>query len=154
MWEGEQRKERGREKKEKGKREKKICVHFISILSTVICAQFSSVIVLSHVQFFGTPWTVARQASPPMEFSRQEYRRGLPFPSSSDLSNPGIEPEDLASPALAGRFFTTIATWEAQKLSTVLVSKTSVHTLPLKPQWSLYLAECIAFSLNGKTKSP
>ena len=89
-----------------------------------------------------------------MEFSKQEYRSGLPFPSSTDLSNPGIEPEDLASSALAGRFFTISATWETQKLSIALVSKTSVHTLPLKQQWSLYLAECIAFSLNGKTKGP
>ena len=39
-----------------------------------------------------TPWTVARQAPPSMEFSRQEYCSGLPFPSPGDLSNPGIEP--------------------------------------------------------------
>ena len=31
----------------------------------------------------------------------------LPFPSSEDLLNPGIEPESLASPTLAGGFFTT-----------------------------------------------
>ena len=43
------------------------------------------------------PWTVVRQASLPMEFSRQEYWRGLPFPSPGDLPNPGIEPR---SPAL------------------------------------------------------
>jgi len=44
-----------------------------------------------------TPWTVAYQASLPMEFSRQEYGSVLPFPSSRDLSDPGIEP---GSPAL------------------------------------------------------
>ena len=48
-----------------------------------------------------------------MEFSRQEYWSGVPFPSPGDLPDPGIEPTSLASPALAGRFFTTIATWEA-----------------------------------------
>ena len=32
-----------------------------------------------------------------MEFSRQEYQSGLPFPSPGDLPNPGIEPR---SPAL------------------------------------------------------
>ena len=37
---------------------------------------------LSHVQLFVTPWTVAHQAPPFMEFSRQEYWSGLPFPSS------------------------------------------------------------------------
>ena len=47
---------------------------------------------LSHVQFFATPWTVAHQAPPSMEFSRQEYWSGLPFPSPGDLPNPGIEP--------------------------------------------------------------
>ena len=39
-----------------------------------------------------TPWTIAHQALPSMEFSRQEYRSGLPFPSSGDLPDPGIEP--------------------------------------------------------------
>ena len=36
---------------------------------------------LSHVQFFATPWTVAHQAPPSMEFSRQEYWSGVPLPS-------------------------------------------------------------------------
>ena len=40
---------------------------------------------------------VARQAPPSMEFSRQEYWSGLPFPSPGDLFDPGIEPR---SPAL------------------------------------------------------
>ena len=54
--------------------------------------------------FSATPWTAASQAPQCIEFPRQEYRSGLPFPSPGDLPNPGIEP---ASPALAGRFFTT-----------------------------------------------
>ena len=52
---------------------------------------------LSHVRLFATPWTVAYQASLSMGFSRQGYWSGLPFPSSGDLPNPGIEP---GSPAL------------------------------------------------------
>ena len=48
-----------------------------------------------------------------MGFSRQEYWSGLPFPSSEYLPNTGIEPMSLTSSALAGRFFTTSATWEA-----------------------------------------
>ena len=39
-----------------------------------------------------TPWTVAHQAPLSMEFSRQEYWSGLPFPSPGDLPDPGIEP--------------------------------------------------------------
>ena len=42
-------------------------------------------------------WTVAYQAPPSMEFSQQEYWSRLPFPSSGDLPDPGIEPR---SPAL------------------------------------------------------
>ena len=37
-----------------------------------------------------TPWTVTLQTAPPLEFSRQEYWNGLPFPSSKDLPDPGI----------------------------------------------------------------
>ena len=59
---------------------------------------------LSHVQLIVTPWTVACQAPLSMEFFRQEYWSGLPFPSPGDLPDPGIEP---MSPALAGGFFTT-----------------------------------------------
>ena len=69
----------------------------MSLLKKSITVSISarSVIVLcysiSTVQLFVTPWTVARQASPSMGFSRQEYWRGLPFPSPGDLTNPGIE---------------------------------------------------------------
>ena len=62
---------------------------------------------LSHVQLFATTWTVAYQAPLSMGFSRQEYWNGLPFPSSGDLPNPGIELVSFVSPALAGGFFTT-----------------------------------------------
>ena len=48
--------------------------------------------LLSRVSLFATPWTVAYQAPPFMEFSSQEYWSGLPFPSQGDLPNPGIEP--------------------------------------------------------------
>ena len=52
---------------------------------------------VSHVQLFVTPWIVAHQTPLSMEFSRQEYWSGLPFPSAGNLLNSGIEPE---SPAL------------------------------------------------------
>ena len=39
-----------------------------------------------------TPWTVATQAPPSMEFSRQEYWSGLPFPSPGDLADQGLNP--------------------------------------------------------------
>ena len=52
---------------------------------------------LSRIRLFATAWTIARQAPLSMEFSRQEYWRGLPFLSPGDLPKPGIEP---GSPAL------------------------------------------------------
>ena len=51
----------------------------------------------SVVSDSATPWTIARQPPLSMEFSRQEYWSGLPFPSPGDLPIPRIEPE---SPAL------------------------------------------------------
>ena len=63
--------------------------------------------VLSYVRLFETPWTAAHQAPLSVEFSRQEYWSGLPFPTPGDLPDPEIEPVSLASPALADGFFTT-----------------------------------------------
>ena len=65
--------------------------------------QFSSVQSLSRVQLFVPPRTVACQAPLSKGFPRQKHS-GLLFPSSGDLSNPGIKP---TSPALAGGFFST-----------------------------------------------
>ena len=78
-----------------------ICV--IKILQLYLCQ--SAVIaqnrgcaqLLSPVQLFVIPWTVARQAPLSMGFPRQRYWSGLPFPSSGDLPDPGIESR---SPAL------------------------------------------------------
>jgi len=39
---------------------------------------------------------------------------GCHFLLQGDLTNPGIKPISLVSPALAGRFFTTSTTWEAK----------------------------------------
>ena len=74
----------------------------------MLCAQ-----TLNRVRLFTTPWTISLEAPLSMGFPRQEYWSGLPFPSPGDLPNPGIKPESPESPALAGRSFTTGATWEA-----------------------------------------
>ena len=74
--------------------------------------------MLSHFsreQLFVIPRAVDCHALLSMGFSRQKYWSGLPCPSPMDLPNPGIEPMSLMSPALAGEFFTTSATWEALK---------------------------------------
>ena len=88
-----------------------VCVYVIGSVSVCVF-----MCMLSHFrcdQLFATPWTIALQTPLSMEFSRQEYWSGLPFPSPGDLPDPGIEVVSLTSPALAGRFCTTSTTWEA-----------------------------------------
>ena len=71
-------------------------------LPMCVCAE-----LLSRVQLLCDPMTVAQQAPLFMGFSRQEYQSRLPFPTPGDLPDPGIEPESLELPGLAGVFFTT-----------------------------------------------
>ena len=80
----------------------------VSCHCTTLC-----VCVLSHIQLFATPWTVARQAPLSMGLAVQKYWRGLPFPTPGDIPDLEIKPKSLASPALAGGFFTTDAAWKA-----------------------------------------
>ena len=81
-----------------------------------ICCVFAmSVCVPSHfsrVQLFVILWTIAHQAPLSMGFSRQEYWSEFPCSPPGNLPDPGIESKSLMSPALAGRFFNTSATWE------------------------------------------
>ena len=70
--------------------------------------------LLSHVWHFVTPWTVSHQTPLPMEFSREEYWTGLPFPSPGNLPNPGSEPTSLLSPTIVDIFIITSATWGTQ----------------------------------------
>ena len=71
----------------------------------------------SHFWLCAALWTVALGYILSMAFSRQEYWSGLQCPSPEDLSNPGIKPMSLTSPALAGEFFTSSATWESCRKS-------------------------------------
>ena len=66
----------------------------------------------NRVQLFMTLQTIALQAPRSMEFSKQENQSGLPCPPPEYLPDPGMVPVSLTSPALAGRFFTTKATWK------------------------------------------
>ena len=67
-----------------------------------------------------------------MGFSRQEYWNGLPCPPPGNLPEPGIKPASLKSPALAGRFFTTSTTWEAQEgIKRPLISQCCLLTVVL-----------------------
>ena len=78
-----------------------------------MCAQS-----LNHVQLFGTPWTVACQPSLALEIFRQEYWNRLPFHTPGDLSNPGIEPTSLGSPASPIQFSSVQLLSRAQLFAT------------------------------------
>ena len=90
----------------------------------------SEVKVLSRVRLFATPWTVAYQAPPSMEFSRQEYWSGLPFSSPGDLPNPGIKPR-----------------------SPELHADTLLSEPPGKPKWSGTLEQLHRSMVEGKDKT-
>ena len=78
--------------------------------------------------------TVADQASLSMEFCRQEYLSGVPFPPPGDLPNPEIELISVQSPALAGGFFTTSATWaRSQKILNVFCSAANLPRCAIHP---------------------
>ena len=79
-----------------------------TIYFDLMCNTYGVVCMLSHVQLFATPWTVAFRLLCQWDFSKQEYWSGLPFSTPGDLPNPGIEPVSPVSPALAGRFFNTV----------------------------------------------
>ena len=83
-----------------------VFAHFFSVkllFYTILLGKQVCMCMLSHIQFFVTPWTVAHQAPLLMEFSKQGYWSVLPFLTAGVLPNLETEP---TSPALAGRFFT------------------------------------------------
>ena len=82
---------------------------------------FHDIVLVAQLSDSVTPWTVACQGPLSMEFFRQEYWTGQLLPSP-DFPNLGIEPESLASRALADRFFTIWATMEALLEITKLLS--------------------------------
>ena len=84
------------------------------------------------------PWTVAHHAPLFVEFSRQEYWSGLPFPSPGDLPDPGIKPRSLVSPALVDRFFTTSTIWKAGFSVNALIFKEKLEVIIfVSNSWSL-----------------
>ena len=86
---------------------------------------------------FVIPWTIARQAPLSVGFSRQEYQSGVSFPSPGDLPHPEIEPGSLASPALAGRFFTTLPPGKPNKSTTLQFLKFLIKEREVRREWIL-----------------
>ena len=84
-------------------------MYWYKVYNLVISA-VSVVISLLYIMLVAQSCPTLRPHGLSMEFSRQEYWSGLPFPSPGDHPNPGIKPTSLVSPAFAGRFFTISAT--------------------------------------------
>ena len=70
-----------------------------------------------------------------MGFSRHEYWSGFPLPLPGYLPDSGIEPTFLMSPALAGGFFITHATWEAQILEKLAEAFKTPEIFPEAPHY-------------------
>ena len=87
----------------------------------IFTSYWSRLLEIPCVWLFATLWT-----SLSLGFPRQEYWSGLPFPTPGDLPDPGIKPTSLETPALAGGFFTTSATWEAHVQPSELTVSTCV----------------------------
>ena len=87
---------------------------FDLFISTVGIMIVCAVVSLQSCPILWDP--VAHQAPLSMGFSGQEYWRGLPCPPPGDLPDPGVKPESLASPALAGGFFATSSTYHDSKV--------------------------------------
>ena len=81
------------------------------ICCSLVCVQANS-LQLCFCWTFSVLWTVACQAPLSMGFYRQWYWSGLSCPPPGDLPDPRMEPLSVKPPELAGRFFTTSATWE------------------------------------------
>ena len=111
-------------------------------LGWYVCAQS-----LSYVWLFSAPWTVDCHTPVSEEFSRQEYWNGLPFPPPADLLDPGIETMSLASPALAGRFFTIASPRNPQD---GITTSYFLFTLHLRIVWHFSKKELNTHSFPNK----
>ena len=86
--------------------------------------------MLQSCPTLGNPTDRNPQAPVSTRLYRQEYWSRLLCPPPRDLPAPGMEPVSLTSSALAGRFFTSSATWEAL-LSTILLHGYTTVYLPI-----------------------
>ena len=80
------------------------------LLKWYVCVCVCVCVLSRSVVSDSLQWIAACQTPLSMEFSRQKYWSGLPFPPPGNLPNPGMEPVSPVPPALADGFFTTSAT--------------------------------------------
>ena len=98
---------------------------------------FSSVQSLSRVRLCGPIWTVAHQAPLFMEFSRQEYWSGLPFPSPGQHRRPGINPK-------SERITLTLILLHCRQILNCLSHQGESPTAKLSPPWHWEALACFS----------
>ena len=98
---------------------------------------------LSRFQLFATPWTVAHQAPPSMEFFRQEYWSWLPLPYSKESCQPRYQTFDSVS-CTGRQILYHCSTWEAPKLTLEILASLKEKDFTIKnnkfiPSFNLYI---------------
>ena len=122
-----------------------VCPVLSPLLAKIVVAGKGCMCVLScfsHVWLFETPWTVAHQAPLSMEFSRQEYWSGLPFPSSRG----SFWPRDQACVS----YVSSIGRWEALEKGSLQMWLLENHSY-----WSSFPHLCLQVYIKirkGKAK--
>ena len=120
-----------------------VCIHSVAQSCLILCDPI---------------WTVAHQAPLSMEFSRQDYCSGWPFPSPRDLPDPGIK---SVSPVLSGIVFTTAPPGTPEQTvgrapnSYTALKKISEHAIsiklsvPARYHWRRHTRPCYTFPELG-----
>ena len=106
-----------------------LCLQLLPITCIVLCA-----VSLQLCPTFETLWTVACKVPFVHETLQASILSGLPCPPPGDLPNPGIKPTAPMSPALASRFFTSMATY-CLKLQMTVALKVCLRTSNLPKFW-------------------
>ena len=111
---------------------------------------------LSRVQLFATPWTVAHQADLSLEFSRQEFWRGLKH-NKSQMYDCGVSVWDSSEKQSISKIhlccFGNIHTWELPKFNFFLLVIIWVTILwYIKGKWSVLVCELKSRNSGDKTK--
>ena len=116
-----------------------VCVCVCVCVCACMCAQ-------SCLTLWEPTDCIAHQAPLSVGFSRQKYWSGLPFPTPGDLPNPEIKPVSLASPALAGGFFTAVPSGNK--------GKKHIHNRLMGKEWAVPKFPCFIDSVKMGTSEP
>ena len=116
--------------------------------------------VTQSCRFFAAPWTVPCQAPLPMEFSRQEYWNGVPFPTPGDLPNPRVEAASLMSPGIGRQ---VLYHWHhlgsslhvqqiVKEFWLIFLKLLDTSYFPVETRWEWYISHCKKLSAQAEVQ--